>query len=106
MCGALAAISLLPTFHHASDDRPLPRPVRAVRAEDGACGDNVDGPLESWHMFARRQDVSGGSAVVLALQEDVVQLAYPPLHSSSRVGSLASSTKAHDGGPTAAQILR
>ena len=85
MCGAPATVPLLPTFHHVShvsDDRPIPRQVRAVRAEDGAGGDDVDGPLDTWHMFARRQDVAHvrtrRSAVVLSLQEDVAQLAYPP----------------------------
>ena len=78
MCGAPPTVSLLPTFHSVSDGGPLPRQVRAVRAKDGAGGEDVGRPLEPWHMFARRQDVSGGSAVVLALEEDVAQLAYPP----------------------------
>ena len=32
--------------------------------------------MESWHMFAHRQDVHGGSTVMQALQEDVALLAY------------------------------
>ena len=29
-------------------------------------------------MFARRQDFRGGSTVLLALQEDVARVSYPP----------------------------
>ena len=79
MCGAPATVSLLPMFHHDSDDRPLPRQVRAVRAEDGAGGEDVDGPVEPWHMFARRQDVRFGSAVVLALHQKTLPSLRTPL---------------------------
>ena len=43
LCGAPAIVSLLPTFGFVSDNRPLPRHVRAVRAEDGAGGEDDDG---------------------------------------------------------------
>ena len=77
MCGAPAIVSLLPGFGHVDERRPLPRQVRAVRAGDGFADEDTDGPLEPWHMFARRQNVRGGSAVLLALQEDVARLSYP-----------------------------
>ena len=76
MCGAPAIVSLLPGFGHVGECRPLPRQVRAVRAGDGFADEDTDGPLEPWHMFARRQNVRGGSAVLLALQEDVARLSY------------------------------
>ena len=39
-------------------------------------------------MFARRQNVRGGSAVLLALQEDVALAFIPCFHSCSGVGAL------------------
>ena len=76
MCGAPAIVSLLPGFGHVDERRPLPRQVRAVRGGDGFA-DEEYGPLEPWHMFARRQNVRDGSAVLLALQQDVARLSYP-----------------------------
>ena len=58
-------------LHHVDEDRPLPRQIRAVHTEDGAGNENDDGPMEPWHMFARRQGVHGGVAVILALQEEL-----------------------------------
>ena len=77
MCGDPAIVSLLPGFCNVKESRPLPRQVRAVRVEDGL-HDNHVGSLEPWHMFARRQDFRGGSTVLLALQEDVARVSYPP----------------------------
>ena len=78
MCGDPAIVSLLPGFCNVVESRPLPRQVRAVRVEDSLHDDNDDGSLEPWHMFARRQDFRGGSTVLLALQEDVTRVSYPP----------------------------
>eukprot|EP00904_Undaria_pinnatifida_P002722 jgi/Undpi1/12450/HiC_scaffold_5.g02121.m1 len=89
MCGAPAIVSLLPTFGYVSDDRPLPRHARAVRAEDGAGDEDDDGPLGTWHMFARLQSVRGGSAVMLALQ-DVARLACPAFSPHRGRGGLGS----------------
>lgn len=77
MCGTPAAVSLLPAFGNVDESRQLPRQLRAVRAEDGVNIGDDDGPLEPWHRFARRQDVRGGSAILLALQEDVARVSYP-----------------------------
>ena len=57
MRGSSVIVPLLPTFGYASDDRPLPRQLRAVGDEEDAGDEDDDGPLEPWHMFARRQDV-------------------------------------------------
>jgi hypothetical protein len=47
-----------------------------VRADDAV--DSTDnGPLEGWQRFARRQDVRGGSTVILALQEDANRVSLP-----------------------------
>ena len=72
-------LCLLPGFVHVDECRvqPLPRQVQAVRAGDGFADEDADGPLEPWHMFARRQQVRGGPAVVLALREGVTRLSYP-----------------------------
>ena len=99
MCGAPAIVSLLPTFGYVSDDRPLPRHARAVRAEDGAGDEDDDGPLGTWHMFARLQSVRGGSAVMLALQ-DVARLACPAFSPHRGRGGLGSTIQGNDGGRT------
>ncbi|CAN0560755.1 unnamed protein product, partial [Laminaria digitata] len=62
---------------NVDESRQLPRQLRAVRAEDGVNIGDDDGPLEPWHRFARRQDVRGGSAILMALQEDVARVSYP-----------------------------
>ena len=87
MCGAPAIVSLLPGFGYVDGRRPVPRQVRAIRGGDGFV-DEEYGPLEPWHMFARRQNVRGGSAVLLALQEDVALAFIPCFHSCSGVGAL------------------
>ena len=76
VCGSPAIVSLLPTFGYVSDDRPCPCQVQVVHAEGGAGNEDDGGSLEPWHMFAHRQDVRGGSAVMQALQEDVARFAY------------------------------
>ena len=76
VCGSPAIVSLLPKFGYVSDDKPCPCQVQAVHAEGGAGNKDYGGPLEPWHMFAHRQDVRGGSAVMQPLQEDVARLAY------------------------------
>ena len=76
VCGSPAIVSLLPTFTYVSDDKPCLCQVQAAHAEGGAGDENDGGPLELWHMFAHRQDMRGGSAVVQALQDDVARLAY------------------------------
>ena len=78
MCGDPTIVSLLPGLCNVEESRPLPRQVRSVRVEDCLHDDNDDSPLEPWHMFARRQDFRGGSTVLLALQEDVARVSYPP----------------------------
>ena len=50
---------------------------QAVRVGDAFADGGADGPLEPWHMFARRQHLRGGLAVVLALRQDVTRLSYP-----------------------------
>ena len=71
------SVCLLPGFGHVDECRPLPRQVQDVRPGDGFADEDADGPLEPWHMFARRQHVRDGSAVVLALWENVTRLSYP-----------------------------
>lgn len=73
MCGVPAIICPLQGFRNVDESR-LPRQVRVVRGEDGFRDEDADGLLEPCHMFARRQVVRGGSAVLLAVQEDVSQL--------------------------------
>ena len=76
VCGLPAIVSLLPTFGYVGDDKSCLCQVQAVHAEGSAGNEDDGGPLEPWHMFARRQDVRGSSAVMKALQEDVARLAY------------------------------
>ena len=71
MCGAPAI-----GFGHVDERRPLPRQVRAVRAGDCFADEDANGRLVPWHMFARRQQVRDGSAVLLSLQEDDARLSY------------------------------
>ena len=70
-------VCLLPGFAHVDECRPLPRQGQAVRVGDAFADGGADGPLEPWHMFARRQHLRGGLAVVLALRQDVTRLSYP-----------------------------
>ena len=77
MCGAPAIVSLLPGFGHVDERRSFPRQVRAVRTGDGFADEGTDGPLEPWHMCARRQNMRGDSAILLALQEDFARLSHP-----------------------------
>ena len=77
MCGGPAAEALLPGVGDIEDSKPLPRQIRTVRAEDRLGDEDADGPLDPWHMLARRQIVRGGSAILLALQEDIARLRTP-----------------------------
>ena len=86
--GSPAIVSLWPTFCYVSNDKLCSCHVHAVHAAGGASNedDGLGAYLESWHMFALRQDLSGSSAVMQALQEDLARLAYLAFHSSSRAG--------------------
>ena len=77
MCGGPTAAAFPPRFGDVEDSKPLPRQVRAVRAADGLGDEDADGRLEPCHMFARRQFVRGGSAILLALQNDIARLRTP-----------------------------
>ena len=76
VCYSPAIVSLLPTFGYVSDGKPCPCKVQAAHAEGGGGNEDDSVLSEQWHMFAHRQDVRCGSAVMQALQEDVAQLAY------------------------------
>ena len=76
VCGSPAIVYLLPTFGYVSDDKSCLCQVQAVHADGSAGNEDDGGPLKPWHMFAHRQDVHGGSAVMQALQEDVARLAH------------------------------
>ena len=78
MCGGPAAAALLPGFGDVGDSKLLPRQIRTVvRAEYRLGNEDADGPLDQWHMFARRQIVGSGSAILVALQEDIARLRTP-----------------------------
>ena len=69
-----------------------------MRAEDRLGDEDADGPLDPWQMFARRQTVGGGSAILLALQEDTLPDLVPRFHSCPRVGPLGALPAANIGG--------